>query len=365
MDTEKSNLSKFLYCDRAKEMKEFHETKAGVKGLVDSGIVKIPKIFIHPPENLPKESDSNANGFKIPVIDLEGVGGDRRKLIVEEIWKASETWGFFQIVNHGVPDSVLDEMIEDSRKFHEQPTKEKQLIYDCNGSKKVRFSSNGELYGSQTAHWSDTLSCNFQEDLLDPEGLPLICRDIILEYVSCIIKLKNTLSELFSEALGLSPDYLNRIECMKTEIWSGHYYPPCPEPDITLGNIKHTDPDFLTILLQDQTGGLQVLHKEQWVDVPPIKGALEANIGDLFQLITNDKFKSVEHRVLANQIGPRLSVATFFFPKENESKLYGPIKDMLSEDDPPIYRETSVIEYITVLRSKGLGGKLTLPLFKL
>ncbi|KAL1357523.1 hypothetical protein AAHE18_05G260800 [Arachis hypogaea] len=69
---------------------------------------------------------------------------------------------------------------------------------------------------------------------------------------------------------------------------------------------------FLTVLLQDQVGGLQVLYENQWIDITPIPGALIINLGDLMQLITNSKFVSSKHRVLAQKTGPRVSVACFF-----------------------------------------------------
>lgn len=172
-----------------------------------------------------------------------------------------------------------------------------------------------------------------------------------------------------------------------------HYYPACPQPELTMGTTKHADHDFLTVLLQDQIGGLQVLHEGQWIHVPPLPGALVVNVGDMLQvktfffvvalewrsiskqtwlvlcfvqLITNDRFKSVEHRVVANRKGPRVSVASFFSTTvQPSSKLYGPIKELLSEANPPKYRATTVSDYVAYFDSKGLDGTSPLPYFRL
>ncbi|KAH0682829.1 hypothetical protein KY285_020335 [Solanum tuberosum] len=94
------------------------EKKAGVKGLVDAGITKIRQIFISQPKNKIDSSDTCEIHFIFPVTDLEGINEIdtiKHKEIVDKVRDASETWHFFQVVNHGIPISVLYEALRGAR----------------------------------------------------------------------------------------------------------------------------------------------------------------------------------------------------------------------------------------------------------
>ncbi|KAL1341654.1 hypothetical protein HN51_028201 [Arachis hypogaea] len=356
-----------------RELKAFDDTKLGVKGLVDNGVTKVPLIFTKFQASKASSPPSDDEFLQVPVIDLglignssKDTGGVARKDIVTKVRQACEKYGFFQIVNHGIPQEILDEMKEGTRRFHEEPNDVKKVYYSRDRLKKVRFTSNYDLYQAKAANWRDSLISLMLPEPPKPEEFPETCRDITICYSEYAYKLGLTLFELLSEALGLKPKHLEEMECAQGMFLLSHYYPACPEPDKTIGNKAHTDPNFLTILLQDHTGGLQVLVENRWIDVKPVEGALVINIGDLTQLISNDKFKSIKHRVLAPGATPRISVACFFTTNTMypTNRLYGPIKEILSEENPAIYRETTIKDF-TIQFDLRLGMTPTLEYYRI
>ncbi|CAA0807158.1 1-aminocyclopropane-1-carboxylate oxidase homolog 1 [Striga hermonthica] len=351
-----SNISQY---DTKTAKNAFDDTKSGVKGLTETGLKKIPRIFVNEQyilENNSTNSGSRQSLTSVPVIDL-GCSD-----IINKVEEACREWGFFQLVNHGIPTSLMSKVLGGVRSFHELDNEVKGRYYSRDFKKKVIYNSNFDLHQASSVNWRDTLYLIMAPEPPRPEDLPQVCRDSMMEYAEKVKELGVTLFELLSQALGLNRDHLKEMGCAEGLYVTGHYYPACPEPDLTLGLSSHTDSGFITILLQDQIGGLQVLHNNQWVAVPSNPGALVVN------LITNAKFRSVYHRVLANNEGPRLSVAFFFRPhmkESSQSRLYGPMKELLSEENPAIYREATGEEIVWIRYTKGLDGVPLLSHFRL
>ncbi|XP_042505344.1 1-aminocyclopropane-1-carboxylate oxidase homolog 1-like [Macadamia integrifolia] len=356
--------------DRATAVKEFDESKIGVKGLVDSGATTIPPFFIHPPETLTNSTPSTRSTAPpasdlIPVVDLTGVDSDRRSRIVEQIRYASKEFGFFHVINHGVPSDVINRTIEAIRAFNEQPTEVKSQHYTREMGRGVSFSTNFDLFKSKAASWRDTIQMRLGPVPPDFEHIPEIFRREVLEWDQHVRRVGEVLMEILSEGLGVTPERLKELSCLEGRLMAAHYYPFCPQPDLTLGITPHTDPGVLTMLLQNHIGGLQVKYGDEWLEAKPVPDALVINIGDILQMISNDEYKSVEHRVLANpHRESRISIAIFLNPGKRED-LYGPLPELTSPEKPALFQHFTLIECMKRFFTKELDGKSMVNFFRL
>ncbi|XP_050130733.1 1-aminocyclopropane-1-carboxylate oxidase homolog 4-like isoform X1 [Malus sylvestris] len=351
--------------DRAEEVKKFDQSKFGVKGLVDSGLTSIPRFFVHPPESLPDPRHHTKPDTPIPTIDLADLHTDRRSSVVDQISRACRTFGFFQITNHGIPSVTLDRTIAAVRAFHEQPTEVKARFYRREMGTGVSYISNVDLYSSKAASWRDTLQVRLGPIPAVPEEVPEICREDVVEWDREIKRLGEVLMELASEGLGLNPKRLQEMTCLEGRVMAGHYYPYCPQPDLTVGLTSHSDPGVLAVVLQDRMGGLQVKYGDGWVDVKPVPGALVINVGDFLQIVSNGEYRSVDHRVLANSSRePRVSIAVFFNVSRRDDS-YGPLPELVSPEKPALYRQFTLSEFMQRFFNKGLDGKALVNHFEL
>ena len=110
------------------------------------------------------------------------------------------------------------------------------------------------------------------------------------DYHREVDKLTKQLLELISESLGLSPSAINEYFGENyLQNFQVNYYPPCPQPDLAMGLVKHSDVGTITLLLQDTTPGLQVLKDGKWVTVKPCEDSFVVNLGDQMEVINSEE----------------------------------------------------------------------------
>ncbi|KAK4714109.1 hypothetical protein R3W88_020016 [Solanum pinnatisectum] len=249
-----------------------------------------------------------------PIINLENLNGDERSNTLEMIKDACENWGFFELVNHGIPHEVMD-TVEKLTKGHYKKCMEQRF-------KELVASKGLEAVQAEVTDldWESTfflrhlpVSNISQVPDLDDEY-----REVMRDFAKRLEKLAEELLDLLCENLGLEKGYLkNAFYGSKGPNFGTKVsnYPPCPKPDLIKGLRAHTDAGGIILLFQDdKVSGLQLLKDEQWIDVPPMRHSVVVNLGDQLEVITNGKYKSVMHRVIAQTDGTRMSLASFYNP---------------------------------------------------
>lgn len=141
-------------------------------------------------------------------------------------------------------------------------------------------------------------------------------KSVTEEYSEKLMELACKLLQVLSEAMGLEKDALTKACVDMDQKVVVNYYPKCPQPHLTLGLKRHTDPGTITLLLQDQVGGLQATRDggNSWITVQPVEGAFVVNLGDHGHYLSNGRFKNADHQAVVNSNCSRLSIATFQNP---------------------------------------------------
>ncbi|KAL9453729.1 hypothetical protein AB3S75_009353 [Citrus x aurantiifolia] len=250
-----------------------------------------------------------------PVISLENINGAERAAILEKINEACEKWGFFELVNHGIEPEFMD-TVERLTKAHYRKCMEQRF---------KELVASRALEGIQTEvndmDWESTFYVRHlpQSTINEVPDLDEEYRKVMKEFALKLEKLAEELLDLLCENLGLEKGYLKKVfhgangPTFGTKVSN---YPPCPKPDLIKGLRAHTDAGGIILLFQDdKVSGLQLLKDGQWIDVPPLRHSIVVNLGDQIEVITNGKYKSVEHRVISQTDGEgRMSLASFYNP---------------------------------------------------
>jgi isopenicillin N synthase-like dioxygenase len=311
----------------------------------------------------------------IPVLDLAPlIRGEPGavKALGAELRAAFENVGFYFIINHGVPQSLIDATFDAARRFHAMPLEDKlalQINKDNIGylpfkgsvTRHSQLNANNRPNLVEAYFTKRELPPDHPDRLLDlpfrgpnrwPENLPGF-RETILAYQAEMEALGLRLLPLYAAALDLPQDYFDQAfkEPMYT-LRISHY----PLQDVVeeneFGLAPHTDTSFMTMLAQNEIPGLAIrLPNGRWLDAPAMPGSILVNGGDLLRRWTNDRFLATPHRVI-NRSGQERYAIPFFMDCDYHWKMEC-LSTCQSVEDPPRYEPITYPEYMTWFRDKN------------
>uniref|UniRef100_A0A803QDA1 Fe2OG dioxygenase domain-containing protein n=1 Tax=Cannabis sativa TaxID=3483 RepID=A0A803QDA1_CANSA len=319
--------------------------------------------FIQAPEHRPKPTILEAQG--IPLIDLSTGPIDD---LAKEIGDACRKWGFFQVINHGVSPESRRKIESAAREFFARPQEEKMRVkrdevrvlgyYDTEHTKNVRdwkevfdFVVEDPTFVPATIDPDDQKVTTWHNQW--PDQNPHVLREACEEYGREVEKLSIKLMELIAISLGLEANRFNDFFKDQTSFIRLNHYPPCPNPHLALGVGRHKDAGALTILAQDDVGGLEVKRKSdgEWIRVKPTPHAFIINVGDIIQVWSNERYESVEHRVMVNSERERFSIPFFLNPAHYT--MVKPLEEMTDDQNPPKYKAYNWGKFFTTRKGSN------------
>ena len=263
--------------------------------------------------------------MSLPVIDVSDPSraGDA-------IGAACRDVGFFYAAHHGVGAPTLARVDAAARAFFALPDAEKMKIAMARGGRAWRgyFPVGGELTSGmpdrkQGLYFGEELGA---DDPRVAAGMPLHGANLfpdapsdlkpaVLQLMHEYTRAAHAIMEGVAFSLGLDAQYFRLTYTARpTLLFRIFEYPAAPEGDEGWGVGEHTDYGLLTLLAQDDKGGLQVKTQRGWIEAPPIPGTLVCNIGDMLDRMTGGLYRSTPHRVRNPAPRDRLSFPFFFDP---------------------------------------------------
>jgi isopenicillin N synthase-like dioxygenase len=285
----------------------------------------------------------------IPIIDVRELvaGTPAQQSVAAQLGQACRESGFFYAVGHGVEEGLRQRLRDLSRRFFAQDVDTKQRIRMALGGRAWRgyFRVGDELTSGQPdqkegLYFGAELSGDHS---LVQAGTPLYgpnlfpadptgFRETVLDYMAALTRLGHRLMAGLALSLGLDESYFADRYTNDPLILFRIFNYPSPRDPKLWGVGEHTDYGLLTMLLQDDAGGLEVRSRSQWVPAPPVPGSFVCNIGDMLDRMTRGLYRSTPHRVRNPAPRDRLSFPFFFDP--NFFARVQPI-DLPSGEAPP------------------------------
>ena len=276
--------------------------------------------------------------MQVPIIDVSALvkDGPGRTAVAEQIGSACRAHGFFYAVGHGVDEALIERLERASRAFFALDHDTKMRWRMALGGRAWRgyFPAGGELT-SGAPDWKEGLYLG--SELADDHPLvrartPLHGRNLypdvpelrasILGTIAALTQLGHALMRGIALSLGLEESYFaDRYTGDPLILFRIFNYPsqasPSPPPNtgVRWGVGEHTDYGLLTILHQDDVGGLEIKTRAGWIQAPPVPGSFVCNLGDMLDRMSGGLYRSTPHRVALNTSGrDRLSLTLFFDP---------------------------------------------------
>ncbi|XP_072963983.1 S-norcoclaurine synthase 1-like [Typha angustifolia] len=309
---------------------------------------------------------SDGESGAIPIVDLGRLFDEQ--FMQDEAAKlklACEEWGFFQVTNHGIPNKVIEGIKAATEEFFKLPPEEKQKVAQLPGD----VQGYGQAFvvsEDQKLDWADMYFIVIQpvqnRNMRLWPTKPSIFRDSLESYSVELKKVADCLLRSMAVNLGIDPEkFSSKFESQTMRF---NYYPPCRYADKVLGLSPHSDGAGLTLLLQaSQVEGLQIKRDGSWLAIKPLPDALIVNIGDLLEVLSNGKYKSIEHRAVIHGEKERMSIAAFHSTSFTGTTV-GPLPELV-EGSEEFYKTVSMEEYIKLFISRKLDGKSLVEQMKL
>ncbi|KAJ1389061.1 Oxoglutarate/iron-dependent dioxygenase [Sesbania bispinosa] len=333
----------------------------------ERGLSCVPQQYVIPTLNRPNLTPKYAN---VAVIDMAALrnGTASRSRVIQQIGDACRRLGFFQVVNHGVSESVIDEAVSVASKFFDLPTKEKVKLMSHDVHKPVRCGTSLKDGVDKVQFWRLFLK-HYAHPLNDwihlwPENPPYY-REKMGRYCQEVKKVSLEVMRAIIESLQINPTYLRKEIEDGMQVMAVNCYPPCPEPEVALGLPPHSDYSCLTILYQSHPG-LEIMDSEDgtWKIVPHLPGALQVNVGDHFEVLSNGLYKSVVHRATLNRDMTRISITSLFSLGMDDKMETA--RELVDDQHPKKYRESSFRDFLNFLTNNDIAeGKNFIDILKI